>query len=187
MYTRKFCLAMIKVSFGGRVAEELFCGDISSGASGDIHQATEIARRMVMDWGMSEKLGFIHYGNESMPAWFGDASLGREYSDNTAEIIDTEIKAIMDHAYMEVKELLLQHKQQMEDIKDALLKYETLDNEEVKLIIDGKKLDKPTVADLLNAEQEKSAEKPVEEETKEEEESLPAQDGIGPEPQPGMG
>jgi len=62
MYSMKYCLALIRVCFGGRVAEEIFCNDISSGAQGDIQQATSIARKTVMDWGMSDKLGFVRYG-----------------------------------------------------------------------------------------------------------------------------
>ena len=80
------------------------------------------------------------------------AVYGKPYSDKTAELIDTEIKNIMDQAYIEVKELLAQHRQAVDNLKDALLKYETLDGEEVKLIIAGGKLDKPTVGDLLEAE-----------------------------------
>jgi len=153
MYTRQFCLALIRVCFGGRLAEELFCHDISSGAQSDIHQATEVARKMVMDWGMSEKLGFIHYGGEEMGPWGPEALLGREYSDRSAELIDQEIKEIMDQAYGDVKKLLSEHRPQIEALKEALWKYETLDGDEVKKIISGKKLDRPTVSDLLAAEQ----------------------------------
>jgi cell division protease FtsH len=156
MYTRQFCLALIRVCFGGRVAEELFCGDVSSGAQSDIQQATEIARRMVMDWGMSDKLGFVRYGNDEAPSWFGEMPLGRAHSDRTAEIIDQEIKLLMDQAYVEVKQLLQDHRTQIEALENALMKYETLDGEEVKQIIAGKTLDKPTVADLLVAEQKRS-------------------------------
>ncbi|MCK4628523.1 MAG: ATP-dependent zinc metalloprotease FtsH, partial [Sedimentisphaerales bacterium] len=78
MYTKQYCLAEIRIAFGGRVAEEIFCNDISSGAQADIQQATEIARRMVMDWGMSEKLGFVRYGHDGSSGWFGDMAGGRE-------------------------------------------------------------------------------------------------------------
>jgi cell division protease FtsH len=157
MYTRQYCLALVRVCFGGRVAEELFCGDISSGAQSDIQQATEVARKMVMDWGMSDRLGFVHYGGETEHPWYGEMSLGREYSDRTADTIDQEIKAIMDGAYQDVKQILQSRRDPLEAIKQALLKYETLDGDEVKQLISGKPLDRPTVADLLELEQKKNA------------------------------
>jgi cell division protease FtsH len=183
MYTKKFCLALIRVCFGGRVAEEIFCGDISSGAQSDIQQATEIARRMMMDWGMSDTLGFRRYGQED--GGYGDMLYGREYSDRTAEIIDNEIKTIMDEAYAHVKQLLEEHRDQMTGLKDALMKYETLDGDEVQQIIEGKALDKPTVSDLLEVEQQKAA-PPAQPKREDAADSAP--DGLtGPMPQPGMG
>ncbi len=159
MYTKQYCLAEIRVTFGGRVAEEILCNDISSGAQADIQQATEIARRMIMEWGMSEKLGFVRYGNDSSGGWFGDMAGGREYSDRTADLIDSEIKKIMDEAYEDVKKIILDHREEMESLEQALMKYETLDGDEVKQIIEGKTLDKPTVGELLTAEQKNSIEK----------------------------
>ena len=148
---------MIRIAFGGRLAEEMFCNDISSGAQGDIRQATEIAKKMVMEWGMSEKLGFVNYGSDQAQGWFADMPGSREYSDNTAEKIDSEINGIMAKAYEDVKELIDGHRSQLEALKDALLKYETLDSDEVKQIIAGGSLDRPTVADLLAEEQKRIA------------------------------
>jgi cell division protease FtsH len=156
MYTKQYCLAMIRVCFGGRVAEELFCGDVSSGASADIQQATEIARKMVTEWGMSDQLGFVNYNGDFGQPWYGEFGMGREYSDHTAETIDQEIKKIMDQAYQDVKDILQARREPMEALKQALLKYETLDGDEVKQIIGGKSLDRPTVADLLELEQKKN-------------------------------
>ncbi len=183
MYTKKYCLAMIKIAFGGRVAEEVLCNDISSGAQADIQQATEIARKMVMEWGMSEKLGFVRYGGGDSQPWYGEFG-GREYSENTAEIIDGEIKEIMDRSYNEVKTLIENNREKLEAIQEALMKYETLDSEEVKQIIEGRKLDKPTVADLLAEEQkrlERKTEAPKQKKPK------PRDDGLaGPIPNPGL-
>ena len=75
LYTKKYCLAMLRICFGGRVAEEMFCDDISSGAAADIRQATEIAKRMVTDWGMSDKVGFVYYGEDGRNGWF---EIGRQ-------------------------------------------------------------------------------------------------------------
>jgi cell division protease FtsH len=153
-YSKKFCLAQLQVSFGGRVAEELFCGDITSGAQSDIKQATAIAREMITEWGMGEELGPIKYAPDMGPeTYYG---VGPEYSQKTAEAIDREIKRLIDEAYTKVKELLEAHKDKMEALTQALLKYETLDAEDVKRILNGETLDKPTVSDLLKLEQEKT-------------------------------
>ncbi|OPZ97533.1 MAG: ATP-dependent zinc metalloprotease FtsH [Planctomycetes bacterium ADurb.Bin412] len=86
---------------------------------------------------------------------------GKTYSDKTAELIDAEIKNIMDQAYAEVKDLLDKNRDKVDNLKDALMKYETLDGEEVKLIIAGQKIDKPTVGELLEAEKKNPAPKTV--------------------------
>jgi cell division protease FtsH len=153
-YSKKFCLAQLQVAFGGRVAEELFCDDITSGAQGDIRQATAIAREMITEWGMGEELGPIKYSPDMGPEAY--YSMGPEYSQKTAEAIDREIKRLIDEAYTKVKELLESQKDKMEALTQALLKYETLDAEDVKRILDGETLDKPTVSDLLKLEQEKT-------------------------------
>ncbi|MBN2019391.1 MAG: ATP-dependent zinc metalloprotease FtsH [Sedimentisphaerales bacterium] len=157
LFTKKYCMALLQVCFGGRIAEELFCDDISSGAQSDIQQATRIARQMILTWGMSERLGAISYESD-----YGSKDLfymlpgEKEYSEKTAEAIDAEVKRINDEAYHKAKELIEQNKDKAESIARALLKYETLDAEEVKVILAGGSLDKPTVSDLLAAEQAKS-------------------------------
>jgi cell division protease FtsH len=156
-YSKKFCLAELQICFGGRVAEELFCEDITSGAQSDIRQATSIAREMVTEWGMGEELGPVKYSPELGPeAYYG---MGPEYSQKTAEAIDREIKRLIDEAYAKVKELIEGNRDKMEALTQALLKYETLDAEDVKRILDGETLDKPTVSDLLKLEQAKTEKK----------------------------
>jgi len=159
-YTKKYCMALMKVCFGGRIAEEIFCDDISSGAQHDIQQATTIARQMILSWGMSEKLGPISYDpdsgfNNRLYAIPGE----KEYSEKTAEEIDAEVKRITEQAYKEAKELIIANKDKLEQVAIALLKYETLEADDVELILKGGKLDKPTVSDLLAAEQAKSKKK----------------------------
>jgi cell division protease FtsH len=157
MFTKRYCMALLQVCFGGRIAEEIFCDDISSGAQSDIQQATKIAKQMILTWGMSEQLGLISYGPDSglkdmiyvMPG-------EKEYSERTAEEIDSEVKKITDEAYKKAKELIEANKDKLEQITKALLKYETLDADDVNLILEGGELDKPTVSDLLAAEQAKN-------------------------------
>ncbi len=155
LYTRRYCHALLCVCFGGRLAEEIFCDDLSSGAQNDIAQATEIAKKMVLDWGMSERLGPINYANEDKRIMPMDLS-GKEYSDRTAEIIDSEVKGIIDKAYSATRQIIEEKRDVLDAIAKALLKYETLTAEEVTRIIKGEPLDKPTVDDLLEAEHAKS-------------------------------
>jgi len=155
LYSRKWCEAYIRVCIAGRIAEDMFCGDVDSGAASDIAQATQLARTMVKDWGMSDKLGFVRYAGDASQGTLAEIA-GKEYSDRTAELIDTEVKEIMDQAHKDIENLLKDHRQKVESIAHALLKYETLDAEEVEQLIAGKTLDKPTVDDLLEAEQAKT-------------------------------
>ncbi len=158
LFTRRYCIALLQVCFGGRIAEQLFCDDISSGAQSDIEQATRIARQMVLTWGMSDHMGPVSYGPDQgakeaayiMPT-------EREYSEKTAENIDAEVRHIMDEAYKKAKQVIEENRDKLEGIAQALLKYETLDSEDVKLILNGGHLDRPTVGDLLAAEQAKHA------------------------------
>ena len=156
IFTKRYCMALLQVCFAGRIAEEEFCDDISSGAQSDIQQATNIAKQMVLTWGMSSELGPISYGPDLgvkdliyiMPG-------EKEYSEKTAEAIDREVRKITNEAYKKAKELIGANKDNLERIAKALLKYETLDADDVKLILEGGELYKPTVAGLLAAEQTK--------------------------------
>ena len=159
IFTKRYCLALMQVCFAGRIAEEMFCDDISSGAQADIQQATRIARQMILTWGMSDQLGLISYESDTglkdlMYVMPGE----KEYSEKTAEVIDSEVKKIADDTYRKAEELIKANKDKLEGIAKALLKYETLDAVDVELILKGGELDKPTVADLLAAEQAKNQE-----------------------------
>jgi cell division protease FtsH len=156
VFTKRYCMALLQVCFGGRIAEDLMCGDISSGAQGDIEQATRIAKQMILTWGMSERLGPISYGPDlGVKDLVYGLPMEKEYSDRTAETIDTEIKALTDETYQRAKTLLEANRENLDRIARALLKYETLDAEDVKTLLAGGSLDKPTVSGLLAAEQAK--------------------------------
>ena len=162
MFTRKYCLALMQVCFGGRIAEVLFCDDISSGAQSDIDQATKVARQMIVTWGMSDKLGPISYGSDqgmNDQSYFLPSQ--REYSERTAQEIDKEIKDLVDQTYKQAQDLIEANKDKLENVAQALLKYETLDASEVTLILDGEVLDKPTVSELLAMEQAKTPPPPA--------------------------
>ena len=153
--TRRQMLAQLRVCFGGRIAEDMFCGDIASGAAQDIRQASRIARTMVTEYGMSDKLGFLLYGqDESRNPWEQPEKL---ISDQTAKIIDDEVRALIDQTYEEARKLLETHRDELKRLAEALLRYETLTRDDVDRIVNGKELSKPTVSDLLKAEKEKPA------------------------------
>ena len=155
IHTKRQLLAQLRVSFGGRISEEMFCEDISSGAAGDISQATDVARAMVTEFGMSDKLGFRLLSSDEMRnPWEQPDKL---YSEQTARIIDEEMKLLIDRAYSEAEQMLLGRRDQTDRLAQALLKYETLNREEVDKIMEGQELSKPTVNDLIAAEQEKAA------------------------------
>jgi cell division protease FtsH len=153
-YNRSYVEATLRVLCAGRAAEELLGRDMNSGAAADIRQATQMARMMVTEWGMSERLGFVYYGDDfpgqRIPLDLGPA---KEVSDKTTETIDEEIKRLIDAAYADTRRVVEANRDKLEAVAQALLKYETLSGEEVRRIMAGETLDRPTVADLIAAEQ----------------------------------
>ncbi|ARN57007.1 ATP-dependent zinc metalloprotease FtsH [Sedimentisphaera salicampi] len=156
-FSSKYCYAFIKVCFGGRIAEDIFFDDVTSGAQNDIKQATMLVQHMVTDWGMSDKIGMVNFsGDNDQKMMFGGRKL--DCSEKTSEVIDAEVKRIIDSCYNEAYKLIEENKDKVEGIAKALLKYETLDADEVKTILDGGELTRPTVSDLVEAEKNKSSE-----------------------------
>ena len=134
---KKEVLDYLIVVMGGRVAEEIFLGDVSSGASADIQQATRCAKAMICEWGMSGKLGMVHYGDESAMTFLGrDLGQNRGYSEATAQEIDREVLDLVNSAYARAREIILDHREAMEKITAALLEYETLDGKHIMDIIE---------------------------------------------------
>ena len=132
---RKEALASLVMTMGGRIAEEMFTGDVSNGASGDIAQATKLARRMVCEWGMSN-LGMIRFSEENEFVFMGrDAGRAREYSEETARQIDSEVKRLIDDAYRQATEILESKKDKVELIAKALLEFETLEGSQIEDLI----------------------------------------------------
>ncbi len=132
------------VTMGGRVSEEIVFGDVTSGASGDIKQATTLARRMVCEWGMSRELGMVEYGESRDEVFLArDISKAKNYSEQTAQKIDSEIKRIIDRAYAEAKRLLSEKRDKLELIAQALLEYETLDGPQIMDLIEHGEMKSP--------------------------------------------
>ncbi len=135
-------LAMI---MGGRVAEEIVYGDVTSGAFGDIRQATRIARSMICELGMSENLGMVNYGAQEEPVFLGRdmGGRGRDYSDETAKDIDHEVKKLCADAYDRATTVLTANRQALEVIARALLEYETLDGAQIREVIEHGRIINP--------------------------------------------
>jgi cell division protease FtsH len=114
----------------------------------DIQQVTRFARHMILEWGMSPRLGFVNYAGEDSREMFVPE---KDYSDDTARIIDEEIKSLIDDAYADADRIIASNWEKLVAVAEALLKYETLQGEEVMRIIRGERLDKPTIAELLQA------------------------------------
>ena len=132
----------IIVLLGGRVAEKIVLDDISTGASNDIERATDLARSMVTRYGFSEKLGPIVYGHDNSEVFLGrDYSQGRNYSENVAGEIDGEIRELIDTGYENAKQILLNHRDQLDKVAHYLMEHEKIDGEDFYKLMNGEPLD----------------------------------------------
>ncbi len=137
-YPRDYLLNNITVMMGGRAAEELVLNLQTTGAGNDIERATEIARKMVCEWGMSEKLGPLTFGQKEEQIFLGrEFAQHRDYSEETAQLIDNEIRAIVSHSYEKARDLLRQHMTTLHQLANTLLEKEALDGRQIDLIIKG--------------------------------------------------
>ena len=172
---KKEALANLIITMGGRIAEGFHSDDVSNGASGDIKQATSLARNMVCEWGMSEKLGMVEYGEGDNPVFVArDMNKGRSYSDETARVIDAEIKKFIDDAFNEATRILTENRDTVEKIAMALLEYETLDATHLQDIIDHGEMKNPPNVPKPPPIPDEAMKKPA---SKKEEEDQPEDDG----------
>ncbi len=129
---------------GGRIAEELTFSDYTSGAAGDIKQATHIARKMVTEWGMSEKIGMVNVSDHEEHMFLGrDLFKGREVSEQTSREVDEEVRSLIDHCYARAREIITQNRDKLVALAEALIEYETLDAQEIEELFETGKLAKP--------------------------------------------
>ncbi len=156
-YWKKELIDQLAVLMGGRVAEEVFIGDMSSGAQMDIIQATRLVRSMVCEWGMTDKLGTVAYDERTEQGQYLGTQGYHEktYSQETAKAIDEEVRKILDAAHESAKEIILAHKDKVQLMTDMLMEFESLDRNDVKLIIEGswdleKKREKEKELESLN-------------------------------------
>ncbi len=136
--TKQDMLDDITSSLGGRVAEEIIFGDVTTGASGDLNHATDLARAMVCDYGMSDRLGMVRLGRRHGNPFLGrDLMEDRDYSEEIARAIDEEVRAFIDQGYERARHILLEHRAKMDEVAEILLEKETLTREEFLALLDG--------------------------------------------------
>jgi cell division protease FtsH len=153
----------IAVALGGRISEEIVFGRMTTGAGNDIEKATEIAHKMVCEWGMSEKLGPLAYGKKEESIFLGRdyGQRTQDYSEQTAQEIDQEVRAIVQRQYVRVKDFLTRDRDKLQRLADSLIERETLDAEEIAAVLEGRELPKrekvviPTYAEKDKASKEK--------------------------------
>ena len=144
-YPRQYLLNNIAILLGGRVAEELIFSDVTTGAGNDLERATDMARKMVCEWGMSDELGPLTYGKKEEQIFLGrEIAQHRDYSESTAVEIDSEVRRIIGKNYEKVKKLLSDNIETLKRLAENLLERESLDTDEIEAIVQGKELkDKP--------------------------------------------
>ncbi len=135
-YSRDYLMTRLAMMFGGRAAEELIFGHMTTGAGDDIEKATELARKMVCEWGMSKELGPMTFGRREEQVFLGrDIALHKDYSEHTAIEIDREVRRIIDEAYQKARTMLSNHIQLLHAVAERLLEKEVLDGSEVEAMV----------------------------------------------------
>ncbi len=158
--SRDFAKARLAVLMGGRVAEEITFGHFTTGASNDIKQASNLARRMVTEFGMSDRIGPVHYGTDDDNVFLGkDFTVPRRYySESVAQLIDDEVKQLVEGGHEQARQLLNEHRDVLDKLAQALLDRETLDAEDVDAIVHGRELtDKEKIVIPSYADRERAA------------------------------
>ena len=141
-YSRDYLADQICILLGGRIAEEITLGSITTGAGNDLERATDLARKMVCEWGMSDSMGPLTFGKKEEQIFLGrEIAQHQDYSEDTALKIDHEVKRFVTEAYSRAQTILSEYKPQLVDMSEALLQRETLDAEQVRRIVAGEALD----------------------------------------------
>jgi len=145
--TREFALNQIAILMGGRVAEEIVFGQKTTGAGNDIERATELARSMVTEWGMSDEFGPLNFSSGKQEVFLGrDFGSSANHSEDTSQRIDAEIRRIVTEQYNRAMQILTEHRKELEQIAEALLEYETIDGDDIDVLLRGGKIERPVSA-----------------------------------------
>ena len=146
-YSKKYITGRLAVMMGGRSAEEIIFNEITTGASNDIERATSIARKMVCEWGMSDKLGPMSFGKKNEEIFLGrEIQSHRDYSEKTAQAIDSEVVRIIKNAQKDSRKILEEKIDLLHLMANELLEHETIDEKDIKLLVKGKKLSKKKIS-----------------------------------------
>jgi cell division protease FtsH len=155
-YAKRRILNQLASLMGGRAAEEVVIGDVTSGASGDIKQATELARRMVCSWGMSP-LGPISYGDNEETVFLGrELARNRMHSEMTAQAVDNEIRAIIEEQYQRALGIVKTHREALDKIAAALIEHETIEGKHVKEIMEFGEIRSPIIREIIKPAQKET-------------------------------
>ena len=137
-YPKEYLVDVLTVLLGGRAAEELIFQHFTTGAGNDLERATDLARKMVCNWGMSDELGPVTFGKREEHIFLGrEISQAKDFSEETARVIDHAIKNLVFNSYNQARDLLTTHRAQLEALAQALLEKETLDSPEIDRILDS--------------------------------------------------
>ncbi len=164
-YSREYLEARVAVAMGGRIAEEIFLGTRTTGAGNDLEVATEMARKMVCEWGMSENMGPLTFGKKEEQIFLGkELAQHKDYSEATAILIDREIKRIITECYERARQIVLENKEPLQRIAEALLEREVLEADEVARLVRGEPLEpftseRPAAAEAVTEQPARAAEK----------------------------
>ncbi len=171
-YTREFLEDQLAFAMGGRAAEEIFLNHLTTGAGNDIERATKLARKMVCDWGMSDEIGPLSLGKQEEHIFLGrEIAQAKEISEQTAELIDSEVKRLVMRNYERAKQVILDNKDKVQLVAVTLLDREVLDGSEIELLLAG--------GELKESKGTKRAARKAGKEPRQAEEAP-----IGPEPEP---
>jgi cell division protease FtsH len=161
-HSKDYILNMLAVLMGGRAAEEIALGHMTTGAGNDLQRATDLARKMVCEWGMSEKLGPVVFGKHEEQIFLGkEFAKQKDYSEQTAQDIDSEIRSIVGERYEYAEKLLTDNKNILEDIAQALLERETLGVAEIEALIRGEELPEPPLPPVPPKQEKDDEDKPA--------------------------
>jgi len=180
-FPREYLEGRIAVAMGGRLAEEIFLGTRTTGAGNDIETATELARKMVCEWGMSDNLGPLTFGKKDEAIFLGkELAQHKDYSESTAILIDREVKRIITESYESARKIILENKEVLERIAVALLEREVLDADEITRLVEGMELEPPKAPAVPPPAAEKALAKGPEEKSRRRSSDAPS----GPLPEP---
>jgi len=185
-HSKAYILNTIRYAMGGRAAEELVFNEKTTGAGNDLQRSTDLARRMVCEWGMSENLGPLTFGKREEHIFLGrEISRQQDYSEDVAREIDKEVRTIMEGCYKDAVRILQENLNSLHAMAENLLEYETLDFSEVEKILKGEKLDRPKPVKVLRSKEDVIRQKDVSAEEKKTDDSSLLPHGLQEQQEPG--